>query len=387
MKFSNLIVSALALSAGLSVSADVFKVDDVYYKVLSETDKTVAITKKAVGEYAGDIEIPQYVTNDAGDKFKVVEVGDSAFLSSTYLESVILPNEITKFGRHAFGNCGALTSLNFPDELDSIKAYALCDCKQLATLDLPDKLTYIGEKGCYQIKATKELTLPASLKMVYYNAFSYCGFNTVNIGAGATTFEYMCFDPLGALKRVNIVNLENLLNSKFVSALANPLSMTQNIYLNDEPLINLVVPEGATQVPGNCFRDYAKLETVDLPSTTTLVAGSSFLGCTGLKTFICRAVTPPETTNNTWSAAVCETLKVYVPDESVELYKDEYGWAKLQNILPLSTFGDDAGIYDIFVDNNAAKDVYYNLQGVQVANPSNGIFLRRHGNKVTKVIK
>lgn len=43
------------------------------------------------------------------------------------------------------------------------------------------------------------------------------------------------------------------------------------------------------------------------------------------------------------------------------------------------------GIEDI-VDENECTPVYYNLQGIQVANPSNGIFIKKAGNKVTKVI-
>lgn len=43
------------------------------------------------------------------------------------------------------------------------------------------------------------------------------------------------------------------------------------------------------------------------------------------------------------------------------------------------------GIEDIEADNNADVE-YFNLQGVRVANPENGLFIRRQGNKVTKVI-
>lgn len=50
------------------------------------------------------------------------------------------------------------------------------------------------------------------------------------------------------------------------------------------------------------------------------------------------------------------------------------------------TAGDQAGIDNIAVDETAAPAVYYNLQGVQVANPENGIFVVRRGNKVTKEI-
>lgn len=43
-----------------------------------------------------------------------------------------------------------------------------------------------------------------------------------------------------------------------------------------------------------------------------------------------------------------------------------------------------AGIADITVDENAPVE-FYNLQGVRVANPENGLYIRRQGNKATKV--
>lgn len=55
------------------------------------------------------------------------------------------------------------------------------------------------------------------------------------------------------------------------------------------------------------------------------------------------------------------------------------------------TFGDPAlttqedGINNVAVDNNA-EAVYYNLQGVRVANPQGGIFIVKRGNEVSKVL-
>lgn len=45
---------------------------------------------------------------------------------------------------------------------------------------------------------------------------------------------------------------------------------------------------------------------------------------------------------------------------------------------------DSNAVDEIGAADNAPA-VYYNLQGVEVANPENGIFIRRQGNKVTKV--
>lgn len=47
---------------------------------------------------------------------------------------------------------------------------------------------------------------------------------------------------------------------------------------------------------------------------------------------------------------------------------------------------EGAGINDITVDNTNAPVEYFNLQGVRVANPENGVFVRRQGTEVSKVI-
>lgn len=45
-----------------------------------------------------------------------------------------------------------------------------------------------------------------------------------------------------------------------------------------------------------------------------------------------------------------------------------------------------SGIADVELDNNAPVE-YFNLQGVRVANPENGLYIMRQGDKVVKVIK
>ena len=48
---------------------------------------------------------------------------------------------------------------------------------------------------------------------------------------------------------------------------------------------------------------------------------------------------------------------------------------------------DNTGATNLVIDNNDCAVEYYNLQGVRVSNPENGIFIRRQGNKTIKVIK
>ena len=48
--------------------------------------------------------------------------------------------------------------------------------------------------------------------------------------------------------------------------------------------------------------------------------------------------------------------------------------------------GDLTGIESVGAEDVEAPVEYYNLQGVKVDNPSNGLYIKRQGNKVTKVI-
>lgn len=63
------------------------------------------------------------------------------------------------------------------------------------------------------------------------------------------------------------------------------------------------------------------------------------------------------------------------------------GYPILKSFEAYGVDGEQSGIFDAAVeDGSDAPAVYYNLQGVQVNNPENGIYIVRRGNKVTKEV-
>ena len=56
----------------------------------------------------------------------------------------------------------------------------------------------------------------------------------------------------------------------------------------------------------------------------------------------------------------------------------------VQKIVPIENV--NTGVNDIVTEDVNAPVEYYNLQGVRVANPEAGLYIRRQGNKVTKVL-
>ncbi|MDE6189997.1 MAG: hypothetical protein K2G47_00085 [Muribaculum sp.] len=55
------------------------------------------------------------------------------------------------------------------------------------------------------------------------------------------------------------------------------------------------------------------------------------------------------------------------------------------NVISVKAVSGTVGIDNVAIDENAPVE-YYNLQGVKVANPANGIYVVRQGNKVSKVL-
>ena len=71
----------------------------------------------------------------------------------------------------------------------------------------------------------------------------------------------------------------------------------------------------------------------------------------------------------------------------VEVYGNIYAYFNQPGVRNTSDYKlNAAGVEGIEIDENAPVE-YYNLQGVRVENPANGLYIMRQGDKVVKVIK
>ena len=81
----------------------------------------------------------------------VVEIGKWSFASSDWgtgfdnLESIIIPDSVTKIGYNAFYSCKNLKSITIPDSVTSIDGYAFMYCTNLSSITIPNSVNNIGE--------------------------------------------------------------------------------------------------------------------------------------------------------------------------------------------------------------------------------------------------
>jgi len=77
-------------------------------------------------------------------------------------------------------------------------------------------------------------------------------------------------------------------------------------------------------------------------------------------------------------------LEIYMNNNYGKDNKHDNLWM-LVDMVNISSEADGAGVANVAIEENAPVE-YFNLQGVRVANPENGIFVRRQGSKATKVV-
>ncbi len=118
---------------------------------------------------AYDLKIPKNF-----GKYPVVSIADDAFTMSETLQSVIIPDSITKIGAYAFSRCTELKSVSFPESVQEIGEYAFSGCIALQSIAIPDGVKAIRDGTFASCLKLADVSLPESLESVGEDAFMMC---------------------------------------------------------------------------------------------------------------------------------------------------------------------------------------------------------------------
>jgi len=205
------------------------------------------------------------------------------FEGCTTLSDVDIRNGVTSIGNFAFDGCSGLTSVTIPNSITSIGSGAFRGCRGLTKITIPDGVPSIGDWTFDGCDGLTSIAIPNSVTNIGRCALSCKNLESVTIGKGVTRIGEGAFYDCRALKAVYITDIAKWCGISFDYS-ANPLSRSQNIYLDGKLIVDLAIPDGVTSIGAYAFNGCSGLTSVTIPDSVTNIGYAAFrnLDCSGL---------------------------------------------------------------------------------------------------------
>lgn len=169
----------------------------------------------------------------------VSSIGACSFYDCTSIVSVFIPNSVTVIGYSAFNNCHSLEEIVVPDRVTTIEGGTFRDCVNLKKITIGKGVNVID--GSYIFAGCE------NLETIYYKG-SISDWLAISFTSDAWTQR-----------------------------------CSYDLYIGDELLKELVIPEGAKKINNAAFRSCRSLENVVIPKSVTLIGDCAFEYCANLK--------------------------------------------------------------------------------------------------------
>ena len=272
-----LFVLILTLAAAV-LAACGEKSDFVYEK----TEGGVVITGYE-GE-SKDVVIPESI----GDK-SVVAIGSAAF-DAKPIQSVIIPESVTRIEKYAFRRCGKLTSVTIKGNIKEIADGAFYYCIGLEKIDLPDGIERIGVNAFGGAGLT-EIELPDSVKTVDAYAFYEChemkrfiggkGLEVIGESALATCVHLEELVLENGLKTVGAYALSACISMKDIKFPETVDKLTEGVFAG-MPYEEYTVQGSIKAIERNAFQACKSMKKIYLPPTVEKIDAEAFTECKGV---------------------------------------------------------------------------------------------------------
>ena len=185
---------------------------------------------------------------------------------------------VTKIGNYAFQYCGKLNSVFIPNSVTEIGDYAFYGCDRLDSVVVSTGVKSIGQGAFMSCRSLAKIAIPSNVTYIGAEAFAGCS------------------------------NLREI-----------------------------TIPDTIKYIESWTFGNCCNLRYVSLPRNLTSIGYWAFRGCISLAVVTCMADTPPfmDKESQCFEGVDCSDVELYVPYESVALYKAAEGWNYF-NVLPMS---------------------------------------------------
>lgn len=330
--------------------------DEIYYNILSETDRTIQVTTNDWDgnhpAYSGSIVIPSKVIYQS-KTYTVTGIGESAFHRCEGLTSITLPNSITTIGDWAFSLCESLTSLELPNSITTIGNGVFNYCSSLESLTLPNSITAIGYYAFRRCWFLRSITLPNSLTTIGDYAFQDCNrLTSITLPNSITSIGEGAFHGCSSLTSITLPNSITSIGYYAFSACSN----LENIFVADgNTMFSSIDGVLYDKDASTLIRCPLKKGSVTLPNSLITIGVSAFSGCDALERINMLRETPIEC-NPGFSEEALKNAILYIPIGTLAEYEKVDPWRNFWNIKEVNF----AGINEIEADDMSLRLIWNN---------------------------
>lgn len=337
----------------------------------------------------------------------IAEIPNGAFRDKSRLNSVIMPEGITRIGENAFRGTN-LRKVNIPSTVITIGKLAFYGTPlqhltftENATIDKIEELAFANCSSLQDVDFSNTIALTNIGNGVFYNCKQL---NNIIIPNTVTTMGYAVLQDCSKLKSVVFSEAMTIINDHMCSgctALENvqmptePVSINYAAFNGTSSLKNIDIPNTVKEIRGYAFQN-SGLESIALPVTldylyscafnnckslkhiempSYLEAGDAgyytryywasndyitsdygseggryygyrrnFINCPAIETIVMRSATPPAITSDPFEGSRSKNLiEIAVPSFSVVNYKLDTYWKQFGSIVE----GDDVDYWKI----------------------------------------
>ena len=254
-------------------------------------------------------------------------IGSHSFFNCDSVETLSIGKGIKEIQGYSFYGCSSLTSVQLADGIPYIGSWMFLGCKSLKTINIPNTVTFIGQSAFSSCSSLTSIILPNSITELRSGAFEKCSsLQSITFGSGNIKFYSSNFTNCTSLKSVYISDLQSWCQISHTSGDGDaPFIYGADLYLNNEKIIDLIIPEGVTRIGCRSFKGCSSIKSVTIPNSVTEIESEAFANCNNLNIVTLNPMVPPTLIHYYFPFTTSNISVCYIPKGTKNAYQEAWG--------------------------------------------------------------